>query len=78
MQTIKMWAWVYSDEKSHRIISIDETKEIVAAEKRERLYGKKMIDGVCLDKELSDRICETNRILYRKTKVVPVTVTIPT
>jgi len=41
MAEIKMWAWVHTDKELKKMpfISIDESKEIVAQEKRDRLYG---------------------------------------
>lgn len=73
--TLKHWAWVRTDDSKYPIISIDETKDIVASEKREKLYGRQKLNGVLIKKEYSDEICKMNRMLYRKSKVVPIEIT---
>lgn len=62
---VQAWAWVSTDpEQQHApIISVDETKAIVAAEKKEVLRGKFPEHGKLL------------RSLYRKSKVVPIKIT---
>lgn len=60
-----MWAWVYTDPEMQKqpIISVDESREIVLAEKAETLKGKFPEYGKLL------------RSIYRKSKVVPVIIT---
>ena len=61
-----MWAWVYTDEEirhKYPIIAVDESKKIMAEEKAKHLKGQNPEHGRLLRK------------LYRKSKVVPVTIT---
>jgi len=69
---LKAWVWVYTDtEMKQPIISIDETREIVAGEKRRVMYadpynGKNERARVEYNK--------LNRAFYRRSVVVPCTI----
>jgi len=72
-KTVKAWAWVYTDPGiKHPIISINETKAIVAEEKRNSFYGNPYSPP---NEGARKEYNKSMRILYRQTKVIPVTIT---
>lgn len=62
---VKAWAWVYTEPKMQHapIIAVDERKIYVTEEKRKFLMGRDLQHGKIL------------RSLYRRSKIVPVTIT---
>lgn len=77
MRTVELWAWVYTKDRPYPIISIEETREEVAKQKRNAFYPTIETNAFTKDKAVLKIIGETNRKLFKDTKVVKVKVIIP-
>ena len=69
-RVVKAWAWVHTDSEMRKqpFISVDESKQTVSAEKRERFYGDPYNGKM---PEAREAYNKTMRSLYRQSKIVP-------
>lgn len=71
-RVVKAWAWVYTDPEMHTpIIAIDESKELVSGHKHKSFYGDPYSGKMPEAKEAYNK---TMRVFYRKSKIVPCTI----